>query len=35
VKVVGPSKGKQAAAVARLPLQWPMIAAAMRVARGA
>jgi uncharacterized membrane protein len=33
VKVVGPAKPKQAAAIARLPLQWPMIANALKVAR--
>jgi uncharacterized membrane protein len=35
LKVLAPSRPKQAAALARLPLQWPMIAAAMKVARGA
>jgi uncharacterized membrane protein len=33
VKVVGPNKAKRAAAIARLPLQWPMIANAVKVAR--
>jgi uncharacterized membrane protein len=33
VKVVGPNKTKQAAAIARLPLQWPMISNALKVAR--
>jgi len=35
VKAFGPSRGKRAAALARLPLQVPMVQAALKVARAA
>lgn len=35
VKVLGPSRILRAGAIARLPLQWPLITSALRVARGA